>query len=241
MAGRIAGLSFSELWEQSKAFRFLFFHNRVFSIDKRIDLGKGELLWSERFPRTEWILCGLRGCKSLALAGEYCRKHQLEERGKMVLFQWHQGRLYKYISEHKHNGQRSKVVREYRRFCHHAWLRRHGHRGSLPSGYVIRFIDGNPFNQHFGNLALVSKVAAAAYDAGVIDVAEAIDLDTSLPGSIVRRLGPGRPRARWVYGTEAISKVAGISIERVRQDISRGFFDPADLASVLDFCKKRAG
>ena len=109
--------------------------------------------------------------------------------------------------------------------------------GPIPDGFVVGFLDENPFNLHPSNLVVLSKVAKLAVDEKVISMATAIEMDQNLEhfwGSIVKR---GRPKGVWLYDYSDIAKASKKKLPHIRQAVSRGVFDPSDFSSVIDFCK----
>jgi hypothetical protein len=233
----MTGLSFSELWDVSQTFRLLFFHNGV--LDRRSG-GKerAEACWELRYPMIDWGLCSYENCVSFAVCGEMCTVHSKELKKELPKWKWHRGILYRMVTRHDQatDGKSAICPTQYVRNDVHIWQYNNG---KMPVGHKVRFIDGNPFNHHVDNLVVLTKVSAAAFDQGVLTIDEALDLDESLPVEIRRRFSGGRKKKKWVYGLAEISRAANITVSRVRQDISRGVFDPGKLDSVVEFCSRR--
>lgn len=230
----MAGLSFHELWDQSEAFRIMLISQRCFNAANRFDLGLAEALWDDRFPRIGWDFCQVDGCTCLVKAGERCIKH-IHDVDNIPSFKWAKGYLYHYVTRNSHDKNRPvRRYYDYERNDLYVWRYNYG---KVNPGYKIRQIDRNPFNHRIGNLFLLSRYIAPAYDADVINASEALKMDDVMPEVLRDRLGGGR-RSGWVYGIDGIAKTAGIREGRVRQEISRGNLCPGDLSSVVDFCKR---
>lgn len=232
------GLSFEELWDGSRAFRVMLSKQRALNLDGGLDTGLAEAFWDNRFPRIDWDFCGVDGCVTLVKSGEKCSRHAPSMGCVLPGWQWTHGRLYRYVTKSTHiRNKPRKKTSEYIRNDRYVWRYRYG---DPPRGFRIRTVDGNPFNHRIGNLFLISRYSAPAYDLGIISAAEALKMDESLPEVLIGRLGGGR-KSGWVYGLDAISNVAGVRLSRVRQAVSRGELCPGSLLSVVDFCKKHRG
>jgi hypothetical protein len=232
MSNKEQGWSFHELWVASQKFRRIFYHRGV--ISKKNQDSLAEFYWADRHPRTEWALCGIDGCMELVHIGEVCSDHALSEE-ELPNWNWAKGHLYKRVAVYE---SKSKILREhkrmeFKRYDTHAWKNSFG---ALPEGFVVRYIDQNPFNLRPSNLIAISKIAAAALDAGVINVREAITMDNALPDDVLGMVSSGRPEKRWIYSIQKIACYLGVQGSAIRRAISKGTLDPESFSAVIDYC-----
>jgi hypothetical protein len=219
--------SFSELWTGSQAFRRLFLHNKIFPSINNVDMGKAEALWWARYPKTEWSFCGYDGCLGFVPEGEMCSKH-VNISGEMPTWKWYVGELYRYL--YIKDGEYG--YRKYRRHVGETVF------GTVPEGYDVCCVDRNPFNLHRDNLVLLSKIAVAAVDGGILSVAYAVEMDEVLRDFVARKCGWSTKRLQWVYTMDDIAAAAKVKYAKVKKSAFDGKLDPSDLASVAFFCQK---
>lgn len=232
MSSESSGLSFQELWGASPKFRRIFFHQGV--ISKRNQASLAESYWIDRFPKTEWATCSVDGCTALVHAGEVCDRHAMTEED-LPTWNWVSGNLYKRVAVYESKSKKLREHRrmEYKRYDVHAWKSSFG---ALPAGFVVRYIDRNPFNLRPSNLVALSKISAAALDSGILNIREAITLDNSLSDETLSMVGSGRPEKRWIYSIPMIAKHLGVKSASIRRAVSRGAFDPESFSSTVDYC-----
>ena len=232
--------SFKELWTLSQTFRQLFLHTKVFKASSVYDVARAEAMWWERWPHIEWGFCPAEGCTTLVMVGEKCADHGT----CLPTWRWQSGILYRCMKTHV--DERGKIVSgwrdtwQYRAYAKYRAVKAHGH-VLLEDGYVTACLDGNPFNLRNNNIIIVSKIARLAIDAKIIKPSQAMEMDDALLSFWFRAGGRGRPRSQWVYGYEQIANVAGVTVHRVRQAVSREQLNPKDLASVMEFCNNTKG
>ena len=218
--------SFSDLWNHSKTFRQIFFHQNL--IRSRSEKDVAESYWCSRYPRIEWQLCGVDNCKSLVPHGEVCTKH-VYVGGKLPSWSWSSGHLYHLVMDCSTENRYEKFVR----YDRYTWETNY-HYG-IPRGYVIRYIDQNPLNLHLDNLVLLSKISASAYDNHVLSIGDAVDLDSSLPDDILQRVCDGRRKGHWAYSYRTLSEEFGISQRKAMRDTKAGKVDMSSLRSILSY------
>lgn len=233
----MTGLTFAQLWDQSRKFRQIFFHKKAFDKSGVVDMGLSEALWYERHPEVEWGLCLLDGCDQMAMAGSLCLEHSIEAGLGFPKWEYRQGRLYRYVEVKADSRSESDVsAGEYMRNDHFTWNRYTG--GKIPNGYHVRQIDRNPFNENPRNLVLITRYSAPAFDEWKINAAEAIAMDDSLPDILRSRLGGGGRRNGWCYNINDLASLFGIQPTSVRANIANGSFDPSRLSSIAAYYNK---
>ena len=236
--------SFEELWRDSAKFRNIFVGDKKFYASmSRFDLDEAKELWEERWPYLDWNFCKAEGCKGLVGTSghwrandKYCSEH-ISKNGKMPKYVWYGNDLYKFLSMKVH-GTAKHRKKEYIRLSRLLAIEKYG---KFKGGYKIMFADGNYLNYSMENIIVVTKVSAAAIDAGVLSVADSVEVDNLIEDFVIRRFGGGRKPFRHSYDHEDIAMAADVKGSAVRKAISEGRLDPYDLASVLQFvnnCKK---
>lgn len=230
----IQGLSFDELWERSQVFRRIFMYRKL--IRTRKDRALAESYWAARYPRTEWSFCNIEGCQRLVSAGGVCDAHR-SHLGVLPQFKWAQGHLYVKTPVGKAVSLSEDMRQEtYTRYDIKTWT---DNIGILPAKYILRYIDDNPLNGHHRNLVALSPVSAAAYDAGVLDMGTAIALDQSIPDQIIQKACGERREHFWHYSCSKIAEDLGLSLHSLKRAVRNGELDPASLASIIRYYRKK--
>jgi hypothetical protein len=218
------GLSFSELWDNSKAFRGIFAYRGIIKNAK--EKGLAEMCWIERHPKTEWCFCGVDGCNRLVHVGEKCSDHSIDIDGRLPEWKWRDGHLYCL----RRNYGCGKPT--YIRYDRYAWTESFG---SIPSGFVIRYLDRNPLNYSLRNLVLLSSLSASIVDEGIISPAQGVELDSVIPDCFLVSPTKKRTRSIWVYNIRQLARAFGIKTSRLRQYEKEHAVDLSNFISVMKF------
>jgi len=221
-------VTFDDLWEKSLLFRNLFVgEDRVFLSHTDFDREVATKLWEARRPRINWNFCAQERCSVLVEDGAYCGKHSNPEDG-LPTWRWSKKVLFKHRSAPHHR----KGEFEYRDYLKQVAYTRFG---SLPAGYHVIQKDGNPFNFKHTNILLLSKIAVAAVQAGVMGAIDAFEMDGLLSDFIAEKFKAGRRPVAGIIAYSDIGYVMQIHPATVSKNVKRGNLDIEDLGSVVKF------
>lgn len=204
-----------------KKFRLLFLSSGIFKSDDEFDENIARDLWNHRYPKLKWGICGIDNCQDLTPEGEKCSRHMLRT-GKLPSWKYSNGKLYK-LQEGKFT--KSGVVKsndEYIQYEHSTASRRWGR---IPSGFVVVCIDGNPFNLHWANLLILSRISATCVKEKALTVEEAIKVDEVLHDFLVKKNGD-EVFMYWCYSLGDLMEVTGLGKPELRDRIQRGKLNP---------------